>query len=333
MSKKPENNNAAKAAAPVPSPTKNQIDGDFERLVIYLKERTVSAARKDILQNLNYFKSKNPQLYQNTINYYNEHKLWGTYAPENGDYALADNRAEALVEHLPDFEWLYAQLADYRSKRILVNILYFWLMSDPTYVKNICDNYFEQYLDLDLVSCTKDEVFVDVGAYTGDSLASYTRVFGKDGYKQFYCYEIVPANIAYIEENIRRMQLQNVVVKKKGAASSNGTMFLAADEVSSIAKLSDNGGISVPIVKIDDDIDEAVSYIKMDIEGAEEDALLGCIETIKRSHPKLALCVYHNHKDMWKLARIVHEADPSYRFHLRYYGGPILPTEYVLYAI
>lgn len=327
MAKQPKKNKAAKSATP------KQLDADFARLAAYAKEKTVSELRQDILQNLNYFKTKNEPLYRNSINYYNEHKLWGTYDPENGDYALVDNRAEAFAEHMTDFEWLYENLCDYRSKKILVNILYFWLRSEPHYVKNICEGIFEQYFDLDIVDCSPDEVFVDVGAFTGDSLLSYVRVFGKEGYKKYYCYEIVPSNIAYIEENVRRARLENVEIREKGAASSNGTMFLAADEVSSIAKLSNDGGFSVPVVKIDDDIDEPISYIKMDIEGAEEDALRGCLEIIKRDHPKLALCAYHNHEDLWKLARIVQEADPSYRFYLRYYGGPILPTEYVLYAI
>jgi len=110
-------------------------------------------------------------------------------------------------------------------------------------------------------------------------------------------------------------------------------MFLSSNVLSSISQLSENGAFDVPIVKIDDDIGEDVTFIKMDIEGGEEEALLGCIGKIKENHPKLALSVYHNHKDLWKLPRIIYEADPSYHFYLRYYGSAILPTEYIIYAI
>lgn len=110
-------------------------------------------------------------------------------------------------------------------------------------------------------------------------------------------------------------------------------MFISSNGMSSEIKLSEGGEIAVKTVKIDDDIDEDITFIKMDIEGGEEEALLGCVEKIRRNHPKLALSVYHNHKDIWKLARIVYNIDSSYNFYMRYYGSPILPTEYMLYAV
>lgn len=311
----------------------NQIDIEFKYLKQFIKERDLSQIKEAVKQNLRHFKATNNQLYNSSIAYFNKYKLWGSYYPEKEDYTLADNRAYALIEHWEDFEWFYKILGDFRSKRILVNILYYWLMSDPEKMEQIHDRTFAQYFDLDIIKCGKDEVFVDIGGYTGDTLISYTKTFGDKCYKKLYCYEIVPSNIKYIEENIKLYQLDNVIVRKKGASNRNGIMYLSADGLSSVSQLSENGSITVPIVKIDDDIEENVTFIKMDIEGGEEDALLGCLEKIKKNHPKLALSVYHNHKDIWRLARIVHEADPSYNFYLRYYGSAILPAEYILYGV
>ncbi len=311
----------------------DQIDMDFERFIQFIKERDLTQIKEAVKQNLRYFSTTNNQLYNGSINYFNEHKLWGTYYPEKDDYELADNRAHALVEHREDFEWFYKILKDHRSKRILVNILYYWLMSDPKKIGQIHDRTFEQYFDLDIVKCDENEVFVDIGGYIGDTVLSYSRVFGKNCYKSIYCYEIVPANIEYIEENVRRFGLDNVMIRKKGAGSKNGTMYFESNVLSSVSRLSENGAFAVPIVKIDDDIEEEVTFIKMDIEGGEEEALLGCIEKIRKSHPKLALSVYHNHKDIWKLPRIIYNADPTYQFYLRYYGSSVLPAEYVIYAV
>ncbi len=312
---------------------KNQIDIEFDQLVEFLEGRDFSQIREAVIRNLNHFNATNGGVYRSSINYYNEYKLWGTYFPEKGDYALAENRAHAFSDHLDDFKWLYESLADYRSKRILVNILYYWLMSDPKKIEQIHDRTFNQYFDLDIVQCSKEEVFLDIGGYIGDTLIQYAKTFGKNCHKTIYCYEIVAANIENIKTNIELFELENVIIRKKGASSKNGTMYLSTDEVSSICQLSGDGTFAIPIVKIDDDIEEEVTFIKMDIEGGEEEALLGCIDTIKKNHPKLALSVYHNHKDMWKLARIIYEADPTYRFYIRYYGSPILPTEYLIYAI
>lgn len=334
MQSKPEEVKAAGVADSCPvSRIPNQIDRDFEELIKFIRQYDFQGIREAVIRNLKYFSVNNYPLYRSSVNFLNEHKLWGTYYPEMEDYELADNRAHAFTEHLEDFEWIYHNLRDNRSKKILVNILYYWLMSDPGKIEQIYDRTFSQYFDLDLVKCSKDEVFVDIGGYTGDTLASYARTFGKNTYKRLYCYEIVPADIEYIEENIKRLQLDNVVLRKKGASSKSGTMYLTDNVLSSVSHLSESGSIAVPIVKIDDDIEEDVTFIKMDIEGAEEDALLGCLEKIRKNHPKLALSVYHNHKDMWKLPKIIHDVDPSYKFYLRYYGSTILPTEYILYAI
>lgn len=312
---------------------KKHIDGEFQQLVDFIKDRNFSQLKKAVEQNLRYLNKINNSLYNITVNYYNKYKLWGTYYPENDDYELTDNRALAFSEHIKDFEWLYKRLKDYRSKRILVNILYYWLMSDSKRIEQIHDKTFNQYFDLDIVECDKNEVFVDIGAYIGDTLVDYSKVYGKDCYKSIYCYEIVPANIGYIKENIKKFNLSNVNIKEKGVSNRNDTMYLSSNALSSVSQLTKSGEIAVPIVKLDEDINEDVTFIKMDIEGAEEEALLGCVEKIKKSHPKLALSVYHNHKDIWKLARIIYNIDDSYNFYLRYYGTEILPTEYILYAI
>ena len=148
-----------------------------------------------------------------------------------------------------------------------------------------------------------------------------------------YCYEILPSNVREIQNFIQKYGLKNVVVRAKGAADCTGSMFLTDDSVSSVEHLSNTGKIQVETIPIDDDISEPVTFIKMDIEGAEESALLGCRKKIQESHPKLALSVYHNQKDLWKLAEIVHEMDPSYKFYLRYYGGNLCPSEFILYAV
>lgn len=312
---------------------KNQIDIEFSRLMDFIKTYDVTQMKDAIIKNLRYFSDTDKLNYNATINYFNKYKLWGSFYPESEVYELADNRAQALVEHRQDFEWLYDKLYDFHSKSILVNILSYWLSSDLKKIKQIHGSPFHQYFDLDIIKCDENEVFVDIGAYIGDTMVDYVKTFREGCYKRIYCYEIMPANIDYIRKNIELFSLKNVIVNAKGASDKSGFLFLSNNGVSSIGKLSENGEIKVPTVAIDDDINESVTFIKMDIEGAEEQALLGLRKKILESHPKLALSVYHNHKDLWKLARIIDEIDPSYNFYLRYYGSALLPTEYLLYGV
>lgn len=311
-----------------------QVDKYFGRLMDFLKELTRDAMKDAIVQNLQNLRRTDGRNYTGIVSYYNKYSdLWGRYDPDKGIFDLVDNRVEALYDHRRDFEWLYGRLCDYRSKKILLNILSFWLTTEYAKIGEIADQTFGQYFDFDLIQCDKNEVFVDIGAFIGDTLVNYVNAFGADCYSRIFCYEIVPANVQCIHRNVALFHLKNVDVRAKGASDTSGRMYLAADGVSPVNQLAPSGAIGVPTVTIDADIDGPVTFIKMDIEGAEEQALLGCREKIKRYHPKLALSAYHNHKDLWKLARIIDETDASYRFYLRYYGSSRLPTEYVLYGL
>lgn len=73
--------------------------------------------------------------------------------------------------------------------------------------------------------------------------------------------------------------------------------------------------------------------MKMDIEGTESLALQGCADHIRKDHPKLAISIYHNNEDIWKIAKLIKEIDATYKFYIRYYGGNLYPSEYILYGI
>lgn len=309
------------------------LDAQFQALIAFFAERNEQELFEAVQHNLRHFEGIDKQNYDATVRYYNKYRMWGEYYPDEGVWELAKNRAQAFALHRGEFEWLYDRLGDYRSKRVLHNILSYWLTSDYAKIVALKDKYFKQYFDPDLIRCDENEVLVDIGAYLGDTVIDYVNTFGDTCYKRIYCYEIVPDNVRFIHRNIELFHLNNVVVRELGVSDRQGTLYLPDSGVSSVKKLSDTGAVKVQTVAIDEDIDEPVTFIKMDIEGAEEQALLGCRNTITRNHPKLALAAYHNHKDMWRLARIIHEADPTYRFYLRYYGEPLLPTEFVLYAI
>ena len=59
------------------------------------------------------------------------------------------------------------------------------------------------------------------------------------------------------------------------------------------------------------------TYIKMDIEGAEEEALTGATRIIRERAPILAICVYHRFDHLWKLPLLMRSLSEEYRFHMR----------------
>lgn len=76
---------------------------------------------------------------------------------------------------------------------------------------------------------------------------------------------------------------------------------------------------------------EPVTFIKMDVEGAEREALIGAERTIRKYAPKLAISVYHRPEDIWELPEIILRYNPDYQLFLRHYS--LNSCETVLYAV
>ena len=90
---------------------------------------------------------------------------------------------------------------------------------------------------------------------------------------------------------------------------------------------------SVVKVSAVDDVMECrdATFIKMDTEGAEMDALEGAVKTIKRNKPKLTICIYHSDEDMLRIAEWIHELVPEYKLYVRHHTKR--DHETVLYAV
>ena len=71
----------------------------------------------------------------------------------------------------------------------------------------------------------------------------------------------------------------------------------------------------------------------MDIEGDELKALKGAQEHIRKDSPKLLISIYHKNDHYFQIPKYINTLNKNYKFHLRYYGGELYPTEVVLFAI
>jgi hypothetical protein len=82
---------------------------------------------------------------------------------------------------------------------------------------------------------------------------------------------------------------------------------------------------------LDSIIDDKITFIKMDIEGAEYNAILGAHNTITKYRPKLAISIYHKPEDIWEIPSLILKMNPEYKLYLGHYS--IAAAETVLYAI
>jgi len=93
-----------------------------------------------------------------------------------------------------------------------------------------------------------------------------------------------------------------------------------------------DGSVEVESVPLDSVLSDFVStYIKMDIEGAELDALIGARCIIERECPVLAVCVYHQQDHLWRIPSLIRSLSSRYRFFLRAHNEE--GWELVCYAV
>lgn len=309
-----------------PFQPKNAFDIQFVNLLNYIWNND----KQSLLQTMmHWLMKKNKQDYQNFIEYFEKYSFWGSFNIEKKDITALKLRADVLKQHSYDFLWLYRRLEDYLSKYSLFAILLNWAFletEDLTKVKSLFPDYWEP----DIFPDNKDDVLVDLGAFTGDSIAQYIAVYGTN-YRKIYAYEISEDSYTQLCENTA--QFHDIINIRKGAGKEKGKLFLEENQQASANRLSQMEGDmqnAVEVVALDEDIDEPITFLKMDIEGAEQDALLGCQNIIQTQHPKLAVCLYHGYEDLWKIPTLIDSMNPDYHFYLRHYGGDLIPTEFVL---
>lgn len=308
---------------------KNQIDQKFFDLIDYINHTSKNELINKLKFILTEYKNKYEYIYNELIEYYKKYSFWGIIDELNNNYENLNNRINCLKEHIDDFVCLYNRLEDYTSKYVLWAILLNWLVLNINEIGNL-KSFYNQYFDLDLISTNENDVFVDCGAYIGDTLVNYINTYGRN-YKRYYAYEMNEDVLEALNNNISSNGIENIIVKNYGVGNINSTSYKEDNE--SASKITDKGTKIVKIVKLDDDLKDVPTYIKMDIEGYEEKALLGSSKLIKAYKPKLAISLYHGYDDLWKLPKLIDNLNANYKFYLRHYGGNLVPTEFILYCI
>ena len=190
----------------------------------------------------------------------------------------------------------------------------------------------ESYVLDGVFNVEPEDVLVDCGAFDGDTIRNWIArqpEFGKIEAVEADSHSF--ARLAGYIATLEPEQRSKIRLHKCAAGARRGTVrFEDTGKVDS--KVSDLGAAVVDMVPLDVMFaSKTVSMIKMDIEGAEFDALLGARQIIQRDRPILAICVYHRQDDLWRLPLLMRAMVPEYRMYLKTYSGDGLQT--VAYAV
>ncbi len=224
---------------------------------------------------------------------------------------------EFFEENREKFELVYERLTDEESKRVYGNIINFKISGKVEYLYSSTE-YSKANIFKDILNLNKDDIIVDIGAYDGDTVREFTEFTG--GCKKIYALEPDGKNYRRLVKNTADMP--NVTTYNLGAWSCKGNLIFSetAGRNSHIGSI----GKPVEVTDIDSLINEPVTVIKMDIEGAELKALEGCERTIRRYAPKLYICAYHRNDDLFALPLKILQLNGDYKLHFRH--SPYIPA-------
>lgn len=232
------------------------------------------------------------------------------------------------AQHADEIEQAVHLLADEKSKEIYRKMIAFRSSYDMRIHPEWSTD--DMYFVNGIIRLTGDECFVDCGAFTGDSIAKFREYAGVDNYRSIVAFEPDQANYQQlIQKNYDKIYPHNT-----GVWNEN-TILKFQGLGSAASRISDTDRSAVVEVKVEklDSVPECMTatYIKMDIEGSEIQALEGAREIIKRNKPKLAVSIYHKDEDMIKIPFMLHQMNPAYRMYVRQHSHSYFDT--VLYCI
>ena len=254
------------------------------------------------------------------------HDLLLTYRPMSVGSAYRNY----LIEHLDAFNWLADNLADDLSRKTFREVILGRINGDITCFRRITQP--DEYFPSDLIQLQKDEVFVDVGSYNGDTIQVFLEKSNRN-FKKIFGFEPNKEQFDQIHKIHADLVAQGrLVLFQKCLWNCAETLYLVENGAGSyLTTETDQKDFVVEATALDDFILEPVSFIKMDIEGSELKALEGSKNLICKYRPVLAICVYHKKEDFVEIPHYIHNLGLEYRYYLRHHSDYVDQT--VFYAV
>ncbi|MCI1715483.1 FkbM family methyltransferase [Clostridium sp.] len=237
----------------------------------------------------------------------------------------------SIANNIENIENLFKILEDGKSKNVLKSVLNYRLTFDINDLIN-CVSKNEMYFDKDIMDFKGENYFIDGGAYDGKTILKFIEA-AKGNFKFVYSFEPDKNNFALLKSNKRLVEYSSKIkLENKGLYKQTGKVCFSnsANQGSCINEGCPNNLINT--ISIDDyAVNNKITFIKMDIEGSEIDAINGGIKTLKFVKPTLSICLYHKMNDLWEIPLLIKSIQPDYKIYLRQYEYTLYDT--VCYAI
>jgi FkbM family methyltransferase len=237
-----------------------------------------------------------------------------TYAPHVALFANDEIVSpQWLVQHEERLQKIYDSWADDQSRAVMADILNYKISGKLAYLAQVTTR--QEDLN-NIFSFTKQESYADAGAYNGDTIKEFLEL--TDGvYQHIYALEPDKKNYQKLKNFVEQEQLRKFTLVNKAIWSQAGSLSFN-QKGGRMSFLAETGKETVPAISLDEVVGQApLTYLKMDVEGAEAKALLGSRNLLQKYGPKLFVAAYHHDADLWRLPELIWAINPAYKLYLR----------------
>jgi FkbM family methyltransferase len=238
---------------------------------------------------------------------------------------------EKLTEDLFTNKDKYLQVFDLleedESKRVFDSLMSFRSTLNQKHIDTVYTKTEKEYFDGSVIKLSDSEVYIDGGGFDGDTAESFIN-FVKKKYKSVHVFE--PDTALLNKAKVRLKEFDHIAYNPLGIYDKKTTLYFditgGLDGI-----ISNQGSVKIDTISIDEYKDAQPTYIKLDIEGVEIQAINGAVNTIKTLKPKLAIASYHYPKHLWEIPLLIKSINPAYKLKLRHYTDSVF--ESVFYFI
>lgn len=224
------------------------------------------------------------------------------------------------AEAAPRILAVHDALADGESKRQYAGAIAWRVLLDAALIPTPQPQRI--YFDPELIRLPPDAVVADIGAYSGDTLATFLTWQGP-GFGAYLAYEPDPlsfARLVALQQGLRPDIAARITPRQMAIGAAPGSLFLTPTGTPGTITESQAaaGMLEVPCVTLDTELAGGrVDYVKIDAEGAEQAVLDGAAASIAAWKPSLGLSAYHWPADIFTLPEWATRHLPGHSFHLR----------------
>ena len=232
---------------------------------------------------------------------------------------------DAFLRNQDELERVRALLADARSLHTFDALCAHAFSLNAALLSSVCEP--RQYFFGEPFAVHQGDVFVDVGAWQGDTLRAVLRRFGAR-FHSVHCFEPNAESCAALRAFIRARHLcGKVFAHPVAVGDAPGRAYFSGTGTGYHRSGEGEQGASVAMTTLDAVFARSrVDFIKFDIEGAEPEALRGAQKIITRGLPRLAVCIYHAPEHFWEIPLMLAKMVPEYTFYLRHHSRGLYET-------